>query len=297
MKWIGLFLIFLPTLSFSEIELTYYHIDLKGKIFKIGEMFSLTVDIKGVVDQFNPNQLSLVYPTDIHYQDDSSKRKMHRKKVYPKKIDSKGIKLMNVEVSHSIIEKPLTVLSKSQFHFKLIFSFKGIKEGIYEIPNLPIAFIDSPSFLTTPRLKIQIIESSLSYLQPYLLSFSGFLGVLFLFYWIKYSSSKSPNFLEIRTYRKFKRIKKLKKNDFPLQVRKLFIRYLQKKFKKRELISQNLKRGDFSHLPVDQSIQQKLDQFWRQCSNSSWNDKMVLSLEEKFKTFLFIIQKIKDKKN
>ncbi len=272
MRLIALIILIVPTTSFANIHLNTFHIEMSGRRFVKNDVFSLTVRASGTVDPFTPDQLYLSYP---------------------KKLATKDIEIVNVDLDHSFINsQPLNIQSKRRFAFKLIFHLRAKNEGIFDIPNLPIGFLNSYPFIYTPKREVQIFDSYFSLIKPYLIIPLGLMGGLFIFFWFRFVPPKVYlTYLEISTYNRFLRIKKRKDSNPMAKIRTLLIRYIKKKVKIK-LPLESLEKGDFACLPLNQEVIHQLNRFWQQTDYSSADETRLLSIEENFKSLLFILREI-----
>ncbi|GMT50261.1 MAG: hypothetical protein IEMM0008_1800 [bacterium] len=273
MRWIALILFITPTLSFSETRLNTLHIEMSGERYVINDVFSLTIRASGTVDPFNPDQLSLSYP---------------------KRLTTKDIEMVNVSLEHSFNNpQPVNSLSKTGFSFKLIFYFKAKNKGrSVEIPNLPIGFLNSYPFMYTPKREVQIFDSYFSLIKPYLIIPLGLMGGLFIFFWLRFTPPKVYlSYLEIITYNRFLRLEKRRDSNQLIKMRALMIRYIKKKVRTK-LPMEDLAKGDFTYLPYNQEVIDQLNRFWQQTDYPSTDKMKLQSIEENFKSLLFIFREL-----
>ncbi len=273
MRWIALILFITPTLSFSETRLDTLHIKMSGEHYVINDVFSLTVRASGTVDPFNPDQLHLTYP---------------------KRLTTNDIEMVNVDINHSIKNlQSANNVSKRTFTFKLVFYFKAKNEGrSIEIPNLPIGFLNSYPFMYTPKREVQIYNTYFSLIKPYLIIPLGLMGGLFIFFWLKFTPPKVYlSYLEIITYNRFLNLGKGNHSDRLKKTRTLMIRYIKKKVRTQRPM-EGLAKGDFTCLPFSQEVIGQLNRFWQQTDSPSADETKSQSIEENFKSLLFIIREL-----
>ncbi len=270
MRFIALLVLIIPTISFADTRLNTFHIEMSGGRFVKNDLFSLTVKASGTVDPFTPDQLYLSYP---------------------KKLSIKDIEMVNVDLEHSFMDsQPLSIRSGRRFTFKLIFHFRAKNEGLFEIPNLPIGFLNSYPFIYTPKRKVQIFSSYFSLIKPYLIIPLGLIGGLFIFFWFRFVPPKVYlSYLEIITYNRFLGLGKRRDSNQMAKIRTLLIRYIKKKVKIK-LPLERLEKGDFTCLPLSQEVIHQLNRFWQQTDRPSTDETSLLPIEESFKSLLFILR-------
>ncbi|MDH4128736.1 MAG: BatD family protein [Spirochaetota bacterium] len=271
MRFLGLILIFIPILTFSEVQITNHKIKLSKNTIIKNDIFTLEISLDGIATPFSPDQLSVIYPN---------------------KLSTKGIDMINTAVSHSI--NPTN--ENNKFHIKLTFYFKGTKSGNFEIPNLPVSFINSPPFFITPKQNIKIIKTNYPNLIYYLIGSSVLIILGLIYVWVKFKPPyKSANLLEVKTYHNFIKLKNKNTLNLQINIKKLLIRYLRKKFKKKNYLINEWELGKFNNFTENEFVQQKLQQFWLKCSNSNWDESTLKTQEEHFKSFLYLLQQLNEK--
>jgi len=265
-RWITIPLLLLPLISFAEVRITSYNVELSNSYVFAEEPFTLTINIKGVAKPFHPNQYSLSY--------------------YPKKLKSDMVHLTNVKIEHSIT----TPSAENRFQFKLIFYFKAIRPGDYVIPNFQIGFTEQPPLLTIPKQNITILRSLFVYTQPVLISMIFILLLISLYYMIKlFGRSELGHLKEIHVYYRFTKLRKKLSADFSQKLRRLLAKYIHKKCRLKFRVSSL----EFDQLPVDDFLKQKLNQLWVKTDSNSWDDNRLSEVERLLKTILFLFQNTK----
>ena len=266
--WILLLCCLLPSSIFSEVTLVDFHMKLSGDSFVKNEIFFLRVECKG-----------------YHQGESSAKQTLS----IPKKLSSKDITLTNVKIIHSLtgIELANSSSGRQGFHIILEFYFKGESTGNLEIPILPIAFENEEPFLFTPRMDVRIVESRFVDYQYLFWTVFGCIVLVFIYVWLKYKTGKLSNYLEIKTYRRFLKLKEHTLTKASL--RKLLTEYLSVKFRLSVNLKKMLHEGDLDILPLEGDIQTKLKSILSLSEEAIARASFNLSLEEKMKTILFLI--------